>query len=267
MEPDSLEAEVPVGMGLLDDAPPPPSMADAVPERATSPESISRAEGAAPTAALAAEMEQKARRRGCIVLVLGGLLGAILGSILTLGLLAVINRGTLSFSDADARLERNFEDTRQAQDELLGKLEAMDAQWQLLATRTGEMSEQQQQLDDSLASVEQTVGRYEQDIQALETTTHDIGERLDSVAAAAQNFDTFLDSMRDLLFELRGPPPTEEPVTEPAGSPSPVSTAEPESTATMTPTGLPTRAGSPTRTPRPTATPFTLPTSTPEPQP
>jgi hypothetical protein len=267
MEPVALEAGESIETEPLFDAPPPPDLAVDGQEGLAQPEPTIRTDGTALSPALVADLDRRARRRGCVVLVLGGLLGAVVGSILTLSILAALNRGTLSFSRADARLDRNLQDARQAQQELIGQMEAMDAQLQVMATRAEEMAERQLEADESLTGVQQSVTGFEQNIESLETTTNDIGERLAGVAEAAEDFDRFLSSLRDLLFDLQGAPPTAEPTARPTETPSPMMTDTPEIGPTSTPTALPTSTGLPTRTPRPTATPFTLPTSTPEPQP
>ncbi|HUM69727.1 MAG TPA: hypothetical protein PLK31_12885, partial [Chloroflexota bacterium] len=75
------------------------------------------------------------------------------------------------------------------------------------------------------------------------------------VAASAENFDTFLTGLRDLLVNVAGPLPTAVPTTPPTETPTPAPTdAAPTATATTDPAF--------TRTPRPTAPPIGLPTGT-----
>ena len=93
----------------------------------------------------------------------------------------------------------------------------------------------------------------------------ELDERLTSVAAAAETFDTFLNSLRDLLFDLQGPPPTPMPTATTTITATASPSATPGTIETLTPTSTPTPSGPITRTPRPTLTPIA--TSTPEPQP
>lgn len=220
-----------------------------------------------PAAPDAAASQSQARRRGCVATVLGGLIGAVLGAAIALAVIASLNNGSLSFADSDARLQREMSSAQQAQMDLGGQLAALNENLSYLATREGAMALQQQETDQALASVQQSVSSIQENIITMEEMDAELDQRITAVSAAAETFDRFLNGMRDLLLELQGPPietPTPvETATELPASPT-ASSADSEAAE---PTAAPTAAGNVTRTPRPTATPFSLPTSTPEPQP
>jgi uncharacterized protein YoxC len=227
-------------------------------------------EGAAPPPSPVADRDRQAQRRGCIVLLLGTILGAIAGTALTLAILATLNNGGLSFTQADSRLRSDLDDVNQARESLTNQLNSLEAQLAALATRTDELTQQQAEADSSLSDVQRAITRIQTDIAQLDETADQLDERITTVAAAAETFNTFLDGMRDLLFKLQGPPPTPVPTataTMATETPEVTLTATPETPEAVTPAGSPPSTGQPTRTPRPTATPFALPTSTPEPQP
>jgi TolA-binding protein len=244
----------------LDSAPPPPP-----PMASREVEETGGQPPAAMPSTLAAELEKKAQRRGCFVLVGGAVLGAVVGAILSLAILATLNNGTLSFAQTDAQLRRDLQGASRTQAELNDQLSLLEAKADELAARSVELAEQQEAADASLANLQQTIMTIEREINTLETVTENLDEQLASVAAAAETFDAFLDSLRDLLFDLQGPPPTPSPTALPTGTATPAATTAPGTSENETPEISPTSAGQPTRTPRPTAT--LILTSTPEPQP
>jgi hypothetical protein len=114
---------------------------------------------------------------------------------------------------------------------------------------------------DALELVVDNVTDLQATAVALEAEAATIVERLDTVAEAAENFDTFLNGLRDLLFDFQGTPPSATPTETATPSPTPV----PTETTVGTATAVPTETGTPspaTRTPRPTATPLVTVTTT-----
>ena len=112
------------------------------------------------------------------------------------------------------------------------------------------------------------------DVAELGEITDALDERLTTVAAAAETFDTFLDGLRGLLNDLAGDADTAGTEEEMAPTETPEATIEASPTATGDAatdddgaTAVPSPTSRPTRTPRPTATAIPLPTSTPGQQP
>lgn len=265
-----MEPEIPPDEGVREidhmaDVPPPPT-ADFEPETAAS--GLGSLETPEQTRATPApERDRGARRRGCIVLILGGILGAVVGTALTLAIIASLNNGALSFSQADARLERELNDARQEQTALMDRLETIESQLGTIAASAQETAEQQANSDRTIADLQQEISGVERDMSRLEDATVEFEERLASVSAAAETFEAFLDRLRDLLFDFQGPPPTPIPTPTTTKTPSPVPTATPVQEEAPTLEASPENEGAPTRTPRPTATRFPIATGTPEPQP
>lgn len=245
--PESTEAEEPVVLAGLEEAAPPPLPS--------------------------VDQGRQAQRRGCFVLFAGAILGALVGTALTLAILAAVNRGTLTFAEADARLRSDLQSANQAQNQLTDQFGSLESGLADMATRASEAEQRQSETEQNLEDMQQTIGRMQRDIASLEETASLLDERITEVASAAETFNAFLDRMRDLLIELQGLPPT--PTLTPSATPSPTTATPtlvpPSTAATVQPTAEVTAttsgAGQPTRTPRPTATTFSLPTGTPEPQP
>jgi len=202
-----------------------------------------------------------------MILVLGGILGAFTGTILTLAIIAALNNGALSFSQADDRLGRELNDTRQQQAELMNRLTSIEAQLGEVTTRAQETAEKQADAEQTLSVIQEDLSVVEGDISRLESANDVFEERLAGVTAAAETFEAFLDRLRDLLFDFQGPPPTPVPSPTATMTPSPTPTNTPELEATAMPETSPASTGLPTRTPRPTSTRFPIATGTPEPQP
>ncbi|MFQ5421596.1 MAG: helix-hairpin-helix domain-containing protein, partial [Anaerolineae bacterium] len=183
----------------------------------------------------------RAQRRGCLATVLGALFGAVLGTALTLAILAAINGGSLSFVNGDSRLRQELNTARDNQTNLAADVGAMGQQIEALTASGAGVSDRLEGLTAQLEETSQSL----QDLQAeltsaatgiadLEMATTDLDERLTGVAAAAENFDTFLNNLRDLLFEMQGPPPT--PMPTPTLSPTTAVTPTPDTNATPVPT-------------------------------
>jgi uncharacterized phage infection (PIP) family protein YhgE len=199
-------------------------------------------------------------------------LGAVLGAILTLAILATLNNGTLFFSQSDARLRNEIDAGRQAQSVLNDELQALSGQIDAVATRTNDIARQQTTADQSLEDMAQEINNAQDGVATLQEAADEFDERLSTVATAAETFDTFLNGLRDLLLEAQGPPATATPgpIRTATATPAAGLTLTPTATATtLTPGVTATPIGTlvPTRTPRPTATPLALPSNTPAQQP
>ena len=209
-------------------------------------------------------------------ILLGSILGAFVGALLTLAILAVINNGTLAFTQADAGLRGEINDARQSQNDLSQTVENLDSELNSnlghVATRTGELHLQQAAADQSLQEMSAALRTVQAEVDDLAEMAASLDERLTTVAAAAETFDTFLDGLRDLLVGLQGEPEmTSTPAAAVEGTATITATPEEDNGATVTATrratAVPTSTSRPTRTPRPTATPIPLSTSTPSQQP
>ena len=216
----------------------------------------------------------RSQPRGCLFLILGTILGAITGALLTLAVLAALNRGTLFFAQTDAQLQRDLDDARQAHTDLADEVNTLTGQLSVMATRAGETAVRQGEMDEVVSAIEGNVTDTQANVSALEETAAELDERLSTVAESAETFDTFLDALRDLLVDLQGLPPTPTATaTVPSptlSSPTPLTTMTPTAAVTgaATTTVTPTVTALATRTPRPTATPLALPsTAIPTPSP
>jgi competence ComEA-like helix-hairpin-helix protein len=196
-------------------------------------------------------------------LLASSLLTAVTAVLLTLGLLYLLN-GTLYFaSSARAdRIEARGDEALQGSLDIAAALGNLTSRVNALGNRVNDLVGQQRQSEQELTAVEN-------DITALQESTGALDERLTGVAAAAANFDQFLDGLRDLLLALQGEPTPpdadtgtpDEPIETVVHTMTPDAQATAEREATLTrmppmPTATVTPAVAPTRTPRPTATPL-----------
>ena len=192
--------------------------------------------------------------------------GALLGAGLTLLLLYALN-GTLDFASPAqvARVQNQVVTQGEAQSGLSEEVMALSTEQSRAVAAGATTAARQEEAAGELASLEQELAGLEQevsdDVEALEADTAVLATRVSGLSDAAENFDLFLDGMRDLLIELRGLPPT------PTATPTITTTATITATAAaeeITPTPTVTSTPTPvvTRTPRPTATPFVNPTAT-----
>ena len=208
------------------------------------------------------------QRRGCILVIIGSLVGALLGVALTLGALMAINGGTLRYAQENSRLRGELSVLQQRETDLAGQIVTIQAQAggaeRALATAVPmlqAMATEQSAAAQAMSTAQAELGVLGGDVTDLQDTTAVLGERINTVAVAAETFDTFLAGLRDLLVELEGTPPpmtttlTITPtVTVTAVSPQSGSTPTP--TPTPAPADTPAPTPQPTRTPRPTATPI-----------
>ncbi len=173
----------------LADVPPPPvssftardRIEDVRPVSISEPETVSTAPSEP-----SPSHEKAARRRGCVAIILGAFLGAAVGTILTLAILAALNDFNLSFSQADARLRRGLNEAQQAQTDLDNQIDSLDAQVKELITQTEELAVQQEEIGRALNDYDQAITGIQRDVTTLEETTVDMDERLSGVAAAAE---------------------------------------------------------------------------------
>jgi competence ComEA-like helix-hairpin-helix protein len=208
--------------------------------------------------------------RVLVQILLGSILGAFVGVIMTLAILAALNNGTLSFAQADTRLQGEIQNAQSAHNDLQQTVDTLNSDLNdnlsHIATRTGDLFLQQEETDSSLQDMTTTMRQTQVDVNGLEEVTQALDERLTTVAAAAETFDAFLDGLRGLLIDLDGEagtavPGSATPVSTIAVTPTPIGGTGSAATAVASPTTPPTR------TPHPTATPLPLPTSTPGQQP
>jgi competence ComEA-like helix-hairpin-helix protein len=187
------------------------------------------------------------------------LLSAAGGALLALLVLLLIN-GTLEFTGANRAgdLQRQVDQQRLDQSRLGNDLDVANDRLATVDAAQARLRDVAGTLDSEVQALQEEL---ETSVDALQGDTEQLSERLDGVAQAADNFDVFLDSMRDLLITLQGLPPSATPTPTLTRTPR-RSTPAPAGGTETTPS--PTSAGA-TRTPRPTATPIvpTTPGATP----
>lgn len=189
------------------------------------------------------------------------LLSALGGALLALLTILLFN-GTLEFTGANraADLQRQVDQQRLDQSRLGNDLETANNRLATVDAAQVRLRDVAGTLDGELQALQEEL---QTSVDALQGDTEQLSERLDGVAQAANNFDVFLDGMRDLLITLQGLPPSATPTPTSTLTTTPRrSTPAPAGGTEATPS--PTSAGV-TRTPRPTATPIvpTTPGATP----
>lgn len=206
------------------------------------------------------------RRRGCLFAALAVVLGALIGVGATLGILAAINNGSLAFSRTDAQIRQELAGAQAAQGDLAAQVAQLNNAISAIATRTGELAQQQGTTNSQLATAQADITTAAADITTTQSevgtlteTTEQLGQEIDTITVAAETFNTFLTRLRELLIGL------ETPLAETA-----TPTTAPVATLEATRVAAPTPTQPPTRTPRPTATAFAptatvAPTATPSP--
>lgn len=183
---------------------------------------------------------------------LTAVVGAILGAFFTLFLLSYLN-GSVMFADVMANEMQNVQATQEALNQLIETLQTEQETFQNsqddLNSSQGSLQNSQTELQNSLQDVQTEAETMQQAVSTIESGVEQLDQRLTDVGESAENFDLFLDAMRDTLVELQGLPPT--------ATPTPTPTITPTMTATPSPTAT---VINPTRTPRPTSTPIVTPT-------
>jgi len=201
--------------------------------------------------------------------ILSALAGAFLGAVLVLIFLLLVNRtlrfaGDTSTNDLQEEYDQEIKILSQGQTDLWAdnnarsnKLENLNSQLETVTAAQGALTESIKDLDADLVTLEegmQTLNDFLTDMSDTNTVLEEdlvkLEERFNVIAESAENFEPFLDGLRDLLITLQGPSPTPTATIPATGSPS----------VTITPT--PTVTVMPTRTPRPTATPLSIPSPT-----
>lgn len=178
------------------------------------------------------------------------LLSALGGALLALLALLLLN-GTLEFTGANraADLQRQADQQRLEQSRLRNEFETMSDRLATVDAAQAGLQDQVRSLDGDVQTLQE---QLQESVSALQDDTEQLSQRLEGVAQAADNFDVFLDGMRDLLITLQGLPPTSTITATPTSTPD-LATSTPAGESETTPS--PTAAGA-TRTPRPTATPI-----------
>lgn len=202
-------------------------------------------------------------RGGCVGTVVEWLvlllLGTVLGTALTLGVLYAFN-GTLNFSSRawGSEIQAALSQLQTEQAQLGVDIDALEREADRLSQSLARLADKANTLEEYTGTIrnelESTKEELETTKQDLETTAADV-ETLQTdvraVATESAQFDTFLTRLRDVLIELQGTP-------VPTATPTPTDTPTPTATRTRTPTASPTRTRTPT--PRPTSTPRRTPT-------
>ena len=75
------------------------------------------------------------------------------------------------------------------------------------------------EVDEVISDIEGNVTDTQANVAALEETAAELDERLSTMAESAETFDTFLNTLRDLLVELQGLPPTPTATATPDAPP------------------------------------------------
>ncbi len=226
----------------------------AVPEMAAPKQETQPFRAAAPPAAAVITPAPVPRQRsGMVGSIIAAVFGAILGTTLTLSILYGFNETLQYASSAQAgerqrQLETELLTLQQSQQQLQNDLEAVNSQIEALTAT-------QEDTAVAAATTQANLEALQAAAADLQSKADDLNTRLETVAASAEDFDTFLTGLRDLLVNVAGPPTLTAtpipPTTMPTASATPATTA----TATTDPAA--------TRTPRPTATSISLPTHTP----
>lgn len=184
---------------------------------------------------------------------LTAVVGAILGAFFTLFLLSYLN-GSVMFADVMTQEMQNVEATQETLNQMIEALQIEQETFQNSQNGLNEMQavlqNNQTELQNALETVQTEAETMGASVSAVEGDIDQLNERLTEVGQSAENFDLFLNAMRDTLVEMQGLPPTATPTPLPTQTP----------TATPTPSPTPTLSQNPTRTPRPTSTPIVAPT-------
>ncbi len=209
------------------------------------------------------------------------LIGALLGAGLAI-LAMILFNGGLRFQPRAAgdELQRTVDAQAATIEALTAELGQVNSSLDTVSTDTrsqfANLSSNVSTLNDTVDSVNESLEAAGSRLTAMEAVDADLqaadaelletdkalGERIDTVAGSAEEFENFLTNLRDLLIGLKGLP-------EPAADAGTEATATPRATATSAPTEAPAPTATPaggaraTRTPRPTPTPLVVPTPKP----
>ena len=199
---------------------------------------------------------------GCWNYFFTAIVGAVLGALIALALLWLLNSSLRLNESVEVNVleQQSLQAAASMQAELTGvgsDLELLNGQFSALLTRESETARQldtmQEYLDETGGELTETV----KDITALQKDAAEMDERITTVSGSAEDFDAFLNGLRDLLLSMPGLESSPSITgTEPATLIS--TTVTPTVAATGTPALTPSATRTPlsTRTRRPTATPF-----------
>lgn len=207
---------------------------------------------------------QPPRRNGCLGTVVEWLvlllLGAVLGTALTLGLLYAFN-GTLSFSSrawgrdvqsAISQAQSAIGQMQSRQSELGSDINALEREADRLSQSLANLNDKTDTLEDYTGTIRNELEITKEDLGTTIKDVETLKTDVKAVATESAQFDAFLTRLRDILIEIQGTP-------VPTATPTPTQTYTPTATSTRTPTASPTVTRTPT--PRPTRAPRQTPTA------
>ncbi len=202
-------------------------------------------------------------RNGCLGTVVEWLvlllLGTLLGTALTLGILYAFN-GTLNFSSrawsrnvqsAIGQAQSAISQVQSRQSELGADIDALEREADRLSQSLANLSDKTNTLEDYTGAIRNELETTKEDLGTTAKEVETLQSDVKAVATESAQFDTFLTRLRDILIEIQGTP-------MPTATPTPTNTATPTATRTRTPTASSTVTRTPTR--RPTSTPRRTPT-------
>jgi competence ComEA-like helix-hairpin-helix protein len=193
--------------------------------------------------------------RGCSfqAAIFGTIFGALMGVFLTLIILFFLNGGTLQFASeresgrSEEQIQTQMETLKAEQGDKMEQVEQLDTLVNQMIEDVSVIATQQSELMTSIEETGDVVSGFETKVATME-------ERIAGIFIAADDFNTFIDGLRQLMLQIEETKEvtTTTPAAGSTGTPGQGSpTAEPEATQLPTPTPRPA-----TRTPRPTFTPI-----------
>jgi chromosome segregation ATPase len=169
--------------------------------------------------------------------------------------------GTLRFNESaqirllEQQIDRSLATAEAEQADLTGEVTSLDERIKIVATLESETSATLIIIGTDVESLSGDFSTLQTEAQELDKRLVIIDERVVAMAAAAKDFDAFLEGLRTLLLEM------EDGETEGAATAEATGTVEdPGKSPTAKATAI-----QPTRTPRPTATPLIPAASSPTP--
>jgi len=176
-----------------------------------------------------------------------------MGVLLTLIILFFLNGGTLQYAGdresgrSEEQIQTQMEALKAEQGNKMEQVEELDTLVNQMIEDVSVIATQQSELMTSFEETGDVVSGIETKVATME-------ERISGIFIAADDFNTFMDGLRQLMLQIEETKEdtTTTPVAGSTGTPGQGSpTAEPEATQSPTPTPRPA-----TRTPRPTFTPI-----------
>lgn len=170
--------------------------------------------------------------RGYVGLTVAAVAGALFGALLALVVIGGIN-GTLDFGQAEAVVnnQAGLDRLSVRADTLQSDLDGVRQRLDRLEGLTARMDGVERAVDD----LDSGLTEIQTGLDALDARADFLEADIATVRAAAERFNTFLDGLRDLMFEYQGAPPTSTPTLPPTATPRPTRTPRPS----PTPTGAP----------------------------